>query len=313
MYSVNRLLTKKNFCMSKFKHFLGIDVSKEYFDAVILLNNSKANPVHEQFENSKKGMGKLYKWLKGMYATSDNTLICLEHTGIYGKLIIKYLLSFGFSVWVEMSLKIIRSIGVQRGKNDKLDAERIAYYAMKNADEAVLYKAPSEAVDKIRKLLSLRDKLTVTKATLLKTANELKIFDVKLAKLSDRSLKNTISGIEKDLKGIEKQIEMLVDENENFDMYSSDSYFDWDRAKLICIDKNMELPGIIELEQIYRNKDFIPNLAENEWYISSTEANKYDYWALYMSEDNIRDIHDLMSSSSKKTKSDNRVRCIRKF
>ena len=215
MYSVNRLLTKKNFCMSKFKHFLGIDVSKEYFDAVILLNNSKANPVHEQFENSKKGMGKLYKWLKGMYATSDNTLICLEHTGIYGKLIIKYLLSFGFSVWVEMSLKIIRSIGVQRGKNDKLDAERIAYYAMKNADEAVLYKAPSEAVDKIRKLLSLRDKLTVTKATLLKTANELKIFDVKLAKLSDRSLKNTISGIEKDLKGIEKQIEMLVDENEN--------------------------------------------------------------------------------------------------
>jgi len=96
-------------------------------------------------------------------------------------------------------------------------------------------------------------------------------------------------------------------------MYSSDSYFDWDRAKLICIDKNMELPGIIELEQIYRNKDFIPNLAENEWYISSTEANKYDYWALYMSEDNIRDIHDLMSSSSKKTKSDNRVRCIRKF
>lgn len=27
--------------MSKFKHFLGIDVSKEYFDAVIILNNVK--------------------------------------------------------------------------------------------------------------------------------------------------------------------------------------------------------------------------------------------------------------------------------
>ncbi len=74
-------------------------------------------------------------------------------------------------------LKIIRSIGVQRGKSDKLDAERIAYYAMKNVDEALLYKAPSESVERIRKLLSLRDKLTITKAGLLKNLKELEIFD----------------------------------------------------------------------------------------------------------------------------------------
>ena len=94
------------------------------------------------------------------------TLVCLEPTGIYGKLIIKYLLFFEFSLWVEMSLKIIKSIGVQRGKNDKVDAERIAYYAMKNAEEATIYKAPSETVEKIRRLLSLRDKLIITRAGL---------------------------------------------------------------------------------------------------------------------------------------------------
>ena len=33
-YSVANL--KKNFLMSKFKHFLGIDVSKEYFDAAVI-------------------------------------------------------------------------------------------------------------------------------------------------------------------------------------------------------------------------------------------------------------------------------------
>lgn len=32
------------------------------------------------------------------------------------------------------------SIALQRGKNNKVDAERIAFYAMKNDEEAVGYK-----------------------------------------------------------------------------------------------------------------------------------------------------------------------------
>ena len=129
--------------MNKFKHFLGIDVSKEYFDAVVILDGIKEKHVHSQFVNEYKGIKSLYKWLKEQGSTFENTLICLEHTGMYSKLIIKYLMAYDFSLWVEMSLKIIRTIGVQRGKNDKVDAERIAYYAMKNADEATIYKAPS--------------------------------------------------------------------------------------------------------------------------------------------------------------------------
>lgn len=201
--------------MSKFKHFLGIDVSKDFFDAVILLDGDRNKPIHEQFQNSYNGIKSLVLWLKKMESNSDNTLICLEHTGIYGKLIIKYLFVFGFSLWVEMSLKIIRSIGVQRGKNDKVDAERIAYYAMKNVDEAVLYKAPSESVEKIRKLLSLRDKLITTKAGLLKNLKELERFDKVLAKLSSQSQKNTIKGIDKDLKNIELKLDELVKTDEN--------------------------------------------------------------------------------------------------
>ncbi len=201
--------------MSKFKHFLGIDVSKDFFDAVILLDGGKNKSIHEQFQNSYNGIKSLVLWLKKMESNSDNTLICLEHTGIYGKLIIKNLFVFGFSLWVEMSLKIIRSIGVQRGKNDKVDAERIAYYAMKNVDEAVLYRAPSESVEKIRKLLSLRDKLITIKAGLLKNLKELKCFDKVLAKLSSQSHKNTLKGIDKDLKNIELKLDELVKTDEN--------------------------------------------------------------------------------------------------
>lgn len=201
--------------MSKFKHFVGIDVSKEYFDAVIILDSKKEQTIHNQFSNDSKGIKSLNKWLKEHDSTCDNTLVCLEHTGMYGKLIIKHLISFKFDVWVEMSLRIIRSIGVQRGKNDKIDAERIAYYAMKNVDEVVVYKAPSKTVEKIRKLISLREKLITTKASLIRTAKELKSFDLDLSKLSEKYQKNTINGIDKDLKSIEVQLDNLIKEDLN--------------------------------------------------------------------------------------------------
>lgn len=201
--------------MSKFKHFLGIDVSKEYFDAVVILDGNKEKPIHSQFINDYKGIKALCKWLKEQGATSENTLACLEHTGMYGKLIIKYLVVYSFSLWVEMSLKIIRSIGVQRGKNDKVDAERIAYYAMKNVEEAVIFNAPRKEVDKIRNLLSLREKLVSTRASLMRNVKELKSFDLEVAKLSEKLQKSTIKGIDLDLKKIEKQLDEIIDKDEN--------------------------------------------------------------------------------------------------
>lgn len=201
--------------MSKFKHFLGIDVSKEYFDAVLILEEGREKPFHNQFNNDYKGIKALCKWLKEFNATAEDTLVCLEHTGMYGKIIIKNLLCLNFSLWVEMPMRIIKSIGIQRGKNDKVDAERIAYYAMKNVAEAVIYKAPSKVVDKIRALLSLREKLIKSKIALTKTSDELQDFDNELAKFSVSHQKNSIKGIEKDLKNIELHLDNLIEEDEN--------------------------------------------------------------------------------------------------
>ena len=47
---------------------MGIDVSKDFFDAVVLLNGKKENPIHSQFDNTYKGIKALVKWLKNMDA-----------------------------------------------------------------------------------------------------------------------------------------------------------------------------------------------------------------------------------------------------
>lgn len=200
--------------MSKFSNFLGIDVSKEYFDAVVILNSDRNNTILNQFTNDSKGLKELTNWLKSYQSNAENTLACMEHTGLYGKIITQHLLAKEFTVWVEMSLKIIRSLGVQRGKNDKVDAHRIAYYAMKNHEEAQFYQSPRKIVDKIRKLLTLRDHLVKTKALLIKNTNELKEFEPELAKLSQKYSKSTIQGIEKDLKNIEKELDKVIEDDE---------------------------------------------------------------------------------------------------
>ena len=60
--------------MSKFNHFLGIDVSKEYFDAVVILNGDKNSTVHNQFTNNAKGLKELIHWLKTNKSNAENTL-----------------------------------------------------------------------------------------------------------------------------------------------------------------------------------------------------------------------------------------------
>jgi len=201
--------------MCKFSKFLGIDVSKEYFDAVLIANNDVKNSLYCKFDNNKEGVNELVKWLKTNNANTQDTLICLEHTGMYGKVIIHYLLSKSFKIWVEMSLKIIRSIGLQRGKNDKIDAERIAYYAMKNQEQAQLYVAPRLIVEQIRKLISLREHLVATRTMLVRNGNELKDFEPELSKLHIKHSKSTIAGIDADLKNIEKELDKIIESDEH--------------------------------------------------------------------------------------------------
>lgn len=201
--------------MSKFKHFVGIDISKEYFDAVLLSPNGTS--VHNQFANDIKGVKSFIKWLKSQKISFEETLICMEHTGMYGKILSKNLLAFGLTLWVEMSFRIIRSMGVQRGKNDKIDAERIAKYAQKNHEEATFYKAPKKSLEKIRALLALREKMVVFKASLLRNVKELKSFDKELASLTEKQQNSTIKALEKDIKKIEQQLDAYISEDENIE------------------------------------------------------------------------------------------------
>jgi transposase len=210
----------KFIAMNKFKHFIGIDISKEYFDTFLLLESG--NRKHNQFSNSTKGVKDFIKWFKKENALIEDTLICMEHTGMYGKLLSSLLVANNCNLWVEMSLRIIRSIGIQRGKNDKIDSERIANYAFKNQDQTILFKAPKKSLEKIRALLSLRERLVVIRASLKQNENELKSFDKEIYNITQKHQKQAIKGINADIKKIEKELENLVSQDTDLEkMYNN--------------------------------------------------------------------------------------------
>jgi transposase len=197
----------------KYKFILGVDVSKQWLDVVLLLVEEKENIQHIQISNDAKGMSALLKWLKEFNDFElSQALFCMEHTGIYNYPLLSFLVHHECDVWVENPVHIKKSLGVQRGKNDKIDAKRIAVFAVKNIDELKLWKPVREEVSKIKHLTALRERLIESKKKLLVPVEEFNQMGNKLmARMLEKSMSHAIKGIDKDIEQTEKQIKDIID------------------------------------------------------------------------------------------------------
>lgn len=191
-----------------FKHFLGIDVSKNTFDLALKKENHLFD--HICFTNNKKRLKELFSFLKTENIDLTQSLICIEHTGIYGHLILDTLYAKKANIWLEHALTIKRSLGIQRGKNDKTDAIRIAEYAFRFTDKCKLWQPDRQEIKTLKALISLRVRLIKTKKLLKAPLIEIK--DIKavgfesLFKLTNPA----ITKIEEQIKKTEEQIERLI-------------------------------------------------------------------------------------------------------
>ena len=124
---------------------------------------------HYQSTNDKAGIEGFIKCLKSHCpeAGFSNSIYCMEHTGIYNNHIIKFLHLKKAKIWLEHPIHIKDSLGMIRGKNDKVDAQRIAIYAYKNRDEVRLWTPKRDVIQKL-------DRLTATRSRLVKVRKILK-------------------------------------------------------------------------------------------------------------------------------------------
>ena len=214
------------------KIFIGIDFSKEKFDATVIKAEGveeRAERKHEVFDNKVSGFRRLIRWVKSAVDEQDMSLwlFCGENTGGYSKALCNYLYGSGYDMWLENALSIKRSYALQRTKSDKADSGIIAEYAMRNYDQMRLYKPLRKNLERLREVFLYRHNLVKLKVSMTVRKGEKKLVQEKsdISRFMAQSSKHLISEFNKKIAECDMRIEKIISEDEelrnNFEIITS--------------------------------------------------------------------------------------------
>ena len=114
--------------IEKFENAVGIDVSKLDLEVYDYKNESRIN-----VDNKENGFKQLIKSVNAH--NKGSFILCFEHTGMYSLPLAIFLTERQMPFAMVPGLEIKRSLGIKRGKNDKVDARDISRYAYLRRDE----------------------------------------------------------------------------------------------------------------------------------------------------------------------------------
>lgn len=195
----------------KISDTVGIDVSKNTID--VRVHSSQA---YSQFENSKKGYQKMCKWAyRNSNVPETELLFVFEHTGLYSYKLSVFLNEKNVLFSIVPGLEIKRSLGISRGKDDKVDATKIARYAYRLRDEIKPFVMPSEDLIKLKQLLTLRDRLVKQRAGFKGSLKEQeKILGKKENGILFKTQRYMIKHLTKQIEILESEMDNIIGNNE---------------------------------------------------------------------------------------------------
>lgn len=212
--------------LSKKRHFIGIDISSKTLDLALMNEESFGSFVDKKIENSLAGFDKITTWLNKQNKAMEDCLFCMEHTGTYGLLLFAWLSQMGLDFCVEPGMQIKKSLGLTRGKNDKVDARRIAEYACTNKAKLKTFIMPSTLVVQIKQLLTYREQNVKIRTSLKNSMKSHQQYQ-RISGLKDISERITHQIRQQDvlIDEIEKQVVELIKSDptvrKNFELITS--------------------------------------------------------------------------------------------
>src|SRR5262245_23137680 len=121
--------------------FWGIDISKQTLDISISSDTEQLCTV--QIPNTPTQVSKAVSLLMKKHQLQwKDCVFCMENTGVYTTHLLQYLCAHTQQVYVVNPLHLKQSMGLTRGKNDKVDAQRIARFIARNYRELHVYRQP---------------------------------------------------------------------------------------------------------------------------------------------------------------------------
>jgi transposase len=203
-------MKKLSLNQTMYAYIIGIDVSKESLD-VCMIDTTTGEYESKLLTNTKEGYLNMKRWMKRLGNDVEcQSLFCMEHTGIYTRNLVKYLLSRGCKVWMESSLHIKRSMGLVRGKSDKIDAERIAMFAYTHQKDAKLVQLTSSTLDRLQYLMRTRVRLMKSRESQEKAIKEMETFDKKAGREMRSMSRQALTGLKNSIEKVEAKMLELV-------------------------------------------------------------------------------------------------------
>jgi transposase len=150
----------------KVLNVIGADLSKKSIDF--------ANPQgeHLRVTNDRPGYDQLMQWIKKQSLNIPEMMIVMEHTGLYSFRLEQFLHAKEISFAKVPAYAIKHSMGLVRGKNDKLDALRIARYGWEKKHSLKAETQVDQALERLQMLHSTRDHLVRNRAGIMRSVKE---------------------------------------------------------------------------------------------------------------------------------------------
>jgi transposase len=161
----------------KKNYFVGIDVSKQTIDVAFIMreNQQKTQPCWKVFDNNEHGFYQMKTWLQSNHVPfNEDTLFVIENTGLYHRLLVKFCNKQQLQLCIENGAQVKWSLGIARGKSDKVDSRRLAVYAVRFADRLKPSSVLHEGIQAIKDLITLRNRHIVQMSSLRTHLKELK-------------------------------------------------------------------------------------------------------------------------------------------
>ena len=190
----------------KVLHIIGADLSKKTIDFVSHAFNS-----HLQINNNAEGFQELMTWLANQKMIASEIMMVMEHTGLYSCALEEFLHRNSIAFSKVSGLAIKRSMGLVRGKNDKIDARRIAQYGFEKQNHLPIEQAPSEKLRKLKLLHSTRAKLVKQRAGLITTVQEYQqVLQLKKSDIVLQVQLRLIRTLDREIKKLDAAIEAII-------------------------------------------------------------------------------------------------------
>ncbi len=186
---------------------VGVDVSKSMLDHFF-----KPSDICLQVLNNSQGFKQWFKVLKQQMNIDSEVLVVMEHTGHYSRKFELFLRKHGIGYCKIPALQIKRSLGVIRGKNDKIDAERIATYGWMRRELLKADEYPGEKIERLKAVLSLRSHLVKQRSGCMCRLKEVKSsFECHKSDSLVTTTGNIIKELTKAIQVLEKEIKQILD------------------------------------------------------------------------------------------------------